>query len=287
MADSAVPGASARLVESSWPALRPGLSLLVPVGSVEQHGPHLPLDVDTVIAVAVCEAVAQRVAAGVSRERSPDASSRARITPEARSDPARSLLAPADLLASAVNAAGDAGAAVGGEWSGEVKIAPAVAYGASGEHEDFPGTVSIGTDALAATLVELGRSARRWARGILFVNGHGGNVDAVTRAVQALEAEDAAVAWVPCRSGEEHAGRGETSLMLHLAPQRVRFDAAEAGVGTPVTDLLSRLRAEGVRAVSPNGVLGDPRGATADEGAALLERMTAEVTSALDGLRRR
>src|SRR3546814_10524002 len=36
--------------------------VLVPVGSIEQHGPHLPLDTDTTIAVAVAEAVAATLA---------------------------------------------------------------------------------------------------------------------------------------------------------------------------------------------------------------------------------
>ena len=46
---------------------------------------------------------------------------------------------------------------------GGVLLAPALAYGASGEHEGFPGTVSIGTEALTGLLVEYGRSACRWA----------------------------------------------------------------------------------------------------------------------------
>jgi hypothetical protein len=44
-----------------------------------------------------------------------------------------------------------------------VLVAPAVGYGSSGEHEDFPGTISIGREALGLMLVELGRSACRWA----------------------------------------------------------------------------------------------------------------------------
>ena len=35
--------------------------VLVPVGSVEQHGPHLPLDTDTVVAEAVTRGVAERI----------------------------------------------------------------------------------------------------------------------------------------------------------------------------------------------------------------------------------
>lgn len=219
--------ASLALVDTPWPAVPAGITLLVPVGSVEQHGPHLPLDVDTVIAIATCEAAALRMPPGT------------------------------------------------------VRVAPAVAYGASGEHEDFPGTVSVGTAALTQTLVEIGRSARRWAAGIVFVNGHGGNVVALTDAVAQLTAEGAAVSWYPCRSGDGHAGRGETSLMLHCAPDRVHLDEAAAGNVAPVRELLPRMRADGVRAVSPNGVLGDPQGASTAEGAEILERMAEDVIASL------
>jgi creatinine amidohydrolase len=41
--------------------------------------------------------------------------------------------------------------------------------------------------------------------------------------------------------------------------------------------LLPRLRAEGVRAVSPNGVLGDPAGASAAEGRSLLDAAIADL----------
>lgn len=53
-----------RLGEMTSPqfaALRPKPPLLVPVGIVEEHGPHLPLDTDTIQAVATCEAVAERI----------------------------------------------------------------------------------------------------------------------------------------------------------------------------------------------------------------------------------
>jgi creatinine amidohydrolase len=47
---------------------------------------------------------------------------------------------------------------------------------------------------------------------------------------------------------------------------------------------MDRLRREGVRPVSPNGVLGDPRGATAAEGLRLLEEETADCVFVLDAL---
>jgi creatinine amidohydrolase len=107
---------------------------------------------------------------------------------------------------------------------------------------------------------------------VLIVNGHGGNLDALRSAVPLLRSEGRDVAWFPCgvAGGDVHAGRTETSLMLHVEPEGVLGDRAVPGVTTPIGELLPRLRAEGVRAVSPTGVLGDPSGASAAEGAALL-----------------
>ncbi|MCO7222567.1 mycofactocin biosynthesis peptidyl-dipeptidase MftE [Klenkia sp. PcliD-1-E] len=211
------------------PELGERRTVVVPLGSVEQHGPHLPLATDTTVAAAVAAGLVGR---------------------------------QPDLL-----------------------LAPAVPYGASGEHEGFPGTVSVGTEALHLLLVELGRSAGRWAGRLLVVNGHGGNLDALRSAVPLLRHEGRDVAWFPCgvRGGDAHAGRTETSLLLHVEPGTVRPELAEAGNTAPVAELLPRMRAGGVAAVSPNGVLGDPAGASAEEGArllaALVDRLAAAVTA--------
>jgi creatinine amidohydrolase len=212
------------LAGAAWPELTGRPLLAVPLGSVEQHGHHLPLATDTVVAQAVLRA--------------------ARL---------------------------------------DAVVAPAIPYGASGEHEGFPGTVSLGTDALTTLLVEYGRSACRWAGRLLVVNGHGGNLDALRRAVPLLRAEGRDAAWHPCAvpGGDAHAGRTETSLLLHVEPAAVRTDRSVAGVTTPIGPLLPRLRAEGVRAVSPTGVLGDPAGATADEGARLLADLARRLAVAV------
>jgi mycofactocin precursor peptide peptidase len=203
--------------------------VLVPVGSVEQHGPHLPLDTDSVIADAVARRAAE-LADGV-----------------------------------------------------EVVVAPPIAYGASGEHQTFAGTSSIGIVALRTVLVELTRSMRTWADRVVYVNGHGGNLDAVEGAIGKLRAEGHDVAWVACAAekADLHAGRTETSLMLHLRPWGVRLDRVEAGNTAPLRELMPRLRAGGVGAVSPNGVLGDPAGASAEEGGQILEQMAAKVAAVL------
>jgi mycofactocin system creatininase family protein len=260
-----VPG---RLEDATWPEVRDRAAgapttLIVPLGATEQHGPHLPLSTDTTIAVALAEAAAGRTTDAV--------------------------------------------------------VAPALPYGSSGEHQDFAGTLSIGAEATALVLVELGRSATETFPRGLFVNAHGGNAAPLRAAVSRLRDEGRdARAWAPRFGGDAHAGRTETSLMLALeaeaeadpaplpAPDRdrgrpsltptergrpslaigerrstalgvverrstaVRVGLAEAGNDGALGELIDRLRTDGVRAVSPNGVLGDPAGASAAEGRALL-----------------
>jgi creatinine amidohydrolase len=69
--------------------------------------------------------------------------------------------------------------------------------------------------------------------------------------------------------------------MLALAPDLVR-DERPVGATEPIDELLPRLREDGLAAVSPNGVLGDARGATASDGHALIERFVAEIDALLD-----
>ncbi|MBD3924200.1 mycofactocin biosynthesis peptidyl-dipeptidase MftE [Nocardioides cavernae] len=205
--------------------------VLVPVGSIEQHGPHLPLDTDTVIATSVATGAAQRLR--------------------------------------------DAGHTV--------MVAPAVCYGASGEHQSFAGTSSIGINVLRHVLIELGRSMSNWADQVVFINAHGGNVGSVGPAVDQLTEEGHTVSWMPCRTEafDLHAGRTETSLMLHLKPWDVRIEHAAVGNTGTLHELMPLMRSGGVRAVSPNGVLGDPAGATAEEGHAILNGMVDEISRAL------
>jgi mycofactocin precursor peptide peptidase len=193
---------------------------MVPLGSTEQHGPHLPLDTDT------------RIAAAVAR---------------------------------------GAGARLEQAWL----VAAAIAYGASGEHQSFPGTISIGTDALTMVLVEYGRSAACWAQRLVFVNGHGGNTEALHRAVSTLRAEGRDIGWCPCATagGDAHAGHTETSLLLHISPSDVLTDRWLAGNRAPLPELLPTMRSGGVAAVSSVGVLGDPTTATAAEGKRIFSEM--------------
>lgn len=227
----------ADLADLSWPAAaaraEAGAVLLVPVGSTEQHGPHLPLSTDTDVAVALCSRVAARRA--------------------------------------------------------DVLVAPPLPYGSSGEHAGFAGTLSIGQEATELVLLELGRSAGETFRRVVFVSAHGGNAAPVTRAVRRLQGEGRAASaffprWpVAGGTGDAHAGRTETSLQLALDPSRVDLAVAAAGNTEPVEQLMPQLIAGGVRAVSRNGVLGDPAGASAADGAALVAEVAGQLTALLDG----
>ena len=68
--------------------------------------------------------------------------------------------------------------------------------------------------------------------------------------------------------------------MLALDPALVR-PARAPGNTAPLSELLPTLRAGGVAAVSENGVLGDPTGASAEEGERLLSAMATHRTAAL------
>jgi creatinine amidohydrolase len=217
------------LAGATWTDLEPAARrlLVLPLGSLEQHGPHLPLDTDTRIAAAVSAGLA-----------------------DARPD---------------------------------VALAPVIAFGASGEHAAFPGTLVVGHPVLCDLVTELVRSARHAFGGVVVVNAHGGNAEALgqVRTRAAHEGDDVLVWQVAPEGGDAHAGRTETSLMLAIDAGAVRLERAQPGCTEPLASLLPRLRAEGVRPVSSNGVLGDPTGATAEEGCAILGDLVTSLTAAV------
>ena len=160
----------------------------------------------------------------------------------------------------------------------DVLVAPPVGYGSSGEHAAFPGTLSIGQGALELLLVELGRSATLTFGRLVLVSAHGGNAAPAARAAAQLGEESRRVLlFQPCWDGDPHAGHPETSMMLQLDPARVHMDRAVPGDTRPLGQTWPQLRTAGVRAVSPTGILGDPTGATAEAGRALLDTLAADL----------
>lgn len=216
--------------------------VIVPLGATEQHGPHLPLDVDSTIARAVADAVSERLC--------------------------------------------DAGY--------DCVVAPVLPFGDSAHHESYPGSVSLRrsvvVDVLGDVCESLLRSPFAW---VALITGHAGNCWAMREVAcrystgNVISVDD----WPSIRNvihavgrddlGLEasyvgtHAGHFETSIILHLRPDSVDMTRASAGaIGDPAI-LGTRLRDEGMRSVSPNGVIGDPTAATAAAGRKYLEALIA------------
>lgn len=217
------------LAEITWVEVPIRPVVLVPLGSTEQHGPHLPFGTDAVIAGSV---------------------------------------------------ALEAAARVNEVYDSSVVVTPVMPYGASGEHQDFPGTISIGHEALRFFLVELVRSVSTWSSRIIFVNGHGGNAPTLRPVIEQMRNEGHQVSTVMCAlesTTDAHAGHDETSVMLFLQPERVDMTAAKPGNTTPLTELLPALMSSGIRPVSDTGVLGDPTSANSIFGKKSFEELVQAV----------
>jgi len=206
-----------------------------PLGAVEQHGPHLPLNTDLVIADAVSRAAVERVGEEL-----------------------------------------------------DVWLLPPLAYTKSNEHAWAAGSIWLSPETLLAVLDDLGRSiAMTPAKRFVCFNGHGGNSALLQVANRELRLHHGLLTFLthpgrPVDQGgagrdEElgmgvHAGHGETSLMLHLAPELV--DMSQARRNVPEHLATNRyVRFGGSVAFGwlsndfgPLGVIGDPTTADADFG---------------------
>lgn len=183
---------------------------------------------------------------------------------------------------------------------GGALVLPTVRVGFSPYHLKFPGTLSLRASTLEAICEDYcrGLAAHGFERVVLF-SGHIGNYpvmrDFEARLVKVLDplsvivfTDDTAIlrAW---RVAAEHvAGLGanvgghadvaETSVMLALHPGKVRLDRAAPGyAGVVDAPFLARVFDEGIDALSPSGVLGDPRGASTSIGTACLGAVTSVI----------
>ncbi|WP_049576000.1 creatininase family protein [Streptomyces sp. SBT349] len=223
--------------------------VLIPAGAFEQHGPGMPLATDLIRAEHVCDLVAA-------------------------------------------------------ELNGRAVIGPPLPVGVSPHHRAFAGTVSLTPATLAALTREYvtGLHQHGWRR-ILVVTGHAGNNATLGTVAQDLLATlpELEFAWTPLTAlaadvvaglgvseVHGHGGEAETAQLLHLAPHLVRADLLTAGTtGLGQLDPLARLSRHGGHPtlavpydrLSPNGVLGDPRRVTADDGEAVVSAIVSRVAA--------
>lgn len=238
----------------TWPEMNDAIEMqkvvLLPTGATEQHGPHLPLDVDLFLAQSICLELARRA---------PD----------------------------------------------KVLVLPPVPFGLNLHHIDFPGTIHIQPDHFINFCLDVTKSvAYHGFQRIAIVNGHGSNgpmVDLVARRT-VLETPALCCAFTYIAMGwsevlplltsrvHAHADEYETSLYLHLAKERVRFDRAVAGDDRGGEHMTS----DSTKTVRFNdfwgrwtqtGVHGDPTQATAEKGQRILEIVMAHMLAWLEEYR--
>jgi creatinine amidohydrolase len=209
--------------------------VVLPVASMEQHGPHLPVGVDTILCEAVCRAAAEAVA---------------------------------------------------GEMP--VVVAPTLWCGMAEHHMAYGGTFTFDLPTYQAVLLCFLKSiGRHGFKRVLIVNGHGGNISALSAflpdLVQATGLKLCATTYFELAQPEiakiledqdrvRHACEGETSLMLVVASDLVRRDKLGDAHGpahsTPRPLGVGRYRS--FRDFSTSGVVGDARRATPQKGEKML-----------------
>ena len=209
-------------------------TVIVPCGSIEQHGPHLPLFVDSEIGTRLGIEVASRL--------------------------------------------------------GNTLVAPTIRVGCSEHHMAFAGSLTLRESTFKAVCLDYCTSlARHGFENICMLPSHGGNFgplaevveelnEAVGPSCQVLAFTDMMAlieAWkdaVQSASGMGdrvggHADIAESSIMLWLFPELVNERAAEEGCRDEITpELVQRILTDGFRTVTPNGILGDARGMSAEIG---------------------
>ncbi len=236
-------------------------AVLLPIGTTEQHGPHMPLDTDCIIA----RAIAERAAAAADK----------------------------DGL--------------------RVLIAPTLNITLSWYHMQFPGSMRLSTTTFLTVFKEVVESLHHHGfRNVIAVNGHGGNVAALTVAVNhylevtgrrvfLLQWWDLASEILGAVEGPGiHAEEAETSLALAVG-QRVLMDKAsidawdrgeavrQAGhTWTSLGKYSLVNKGPGVvvpmdmlRDITPSGVVGDARRATPELGQQILDAIIPRIVTVI------
>jgi len=185
---------------------------------------------------------------------------------------------------------------------------PPVHYGKSNEHLGFPGTLSLSASTFLAVLRDLGASlSSAGFRKLALYNTHGGNTALIDVMARDLRAEFGLRTFALHGSGGSpfeglsvqeraygfHAGEVETALLLAAVPELVDRSAYTVNYIASV-DKQELLKPENApatfawltRDIAPSGVLGDPRPATAENGARWLNEAATRLAAALEAMTR-
>ncbi len=176
---------------------------------------------------------------------------------------------------------------------GRALVGPVIPFGPNEEMMSFPGTVSLRKETLLAVLRDVCESyARHGFRHLVLLSSHEGDYAALSQVTRDLQDVDANLivfddlnalmgavqgaaraGGVNIRVAGAHSGEFETSLMLAAYPDKVHMDRAEQGYMLDLTEQPDFFRQD-LRRVTPNGIIGDARGATAEQGERYWQALT-------------
>jgi creatinine amidohydrolase len=118
-------------------------------------------------------------------------------------------------------------------------VLPVMPYGVSGHHRDFVGTVFLKPATLQKVVSEILDCLSRYGiKKVVFMNGHGGNLQAISEAAKEARTQHgmvcAIIQWwdalvnkpILGQPAETHGGYAETSLMLASRPEAVKIQYA-------------------------------------------------------------
>jgi creatinine amidohydrolase len=183
---------------------------------------------------------------------------------------------------------------------------PPVHYGKSNEHIGFPGTLSVSASTFMAVLRDLGASiATAGFRRLVLYNTHGGNSSLIDVMARDLRAEfdlrtfalyGSAGATFEGLGAQErkygfHANEVETAFLLASIPELVDRSAYTVNYIADIEhpELLLPENAPATfawltRDIAASGVMGDPRPATAENGALWRDAAATQLAAALEAM---
>lgn len=244
---------NANLAEMTWPEVAEAVAsgyttVILPLGATEQHGPHLPLSTDTIIAEALARRLAQQV---------PNA-----------------LIAPTIPIGCSDEHAGFAGL-----LSLEAKTLASIIVDCAQRMVDWgvERLIVLSGHGGNGRALQIARQRLQQECPHLAV-WLPDDLIGMAQSLVAVAEEEGIVAE---RVGL-HAGDGETSQVLHLRGDLVRQEKATAGYVGNMADVMPTLMQAGLMPVTHNGILGDPTDATAQRGATYLDVQVNALAAAIN-----
>lgn len=238
-----------RMLSPQIPALVDGdVDILIPLGALEQHGPHLPLGTDTVIAEAIAAGAAHRAGALVVAPCLPVGCSEHHLSfPGTASVPEAVVAGFIRSTAQTLLGHGFRYVYVASGHAGNI---PAMRSAVASMPPEVAGRVAAFVDWPAQR-----RAMHEWAERSLGLSG---------------------------AEVGSHSGHFETSIMLELDPSSVDMSAAPEGFIGSAEEASELMRTKGMAAVSEIGVAGDARSASSEAGASYLELLIGLVVEFIE-----